>query len=75
MDCEARFEANMLKTYCREVSDFTSKLVELGNFIGRLERGGEHAVSIAPNMGVTERGLLLARASGINGLAVIARKT
>lgn len=75
MDCELRFETNMFKIYCREVSDFTSELVELGNFIYRLERGGEHAVSIVPNIGVTERGLLLTRASGVNGLAVTARKT
>jgi len=75
MDCEVKFETNMFKIYCREVSDFTSELVELGNFIDRLERGEEHAVSIIPNIGVTGTGLLLTRASGVNGLAVITRKS
>ena len=75
MDCEVKFETNMFKVYYREVSDFTSELVELGKFIDRLERGEEHTVSIIPNIGVTGTGLLLTRASGVNGLAVITRKS
>jgi len=75
MDCEARFETNMFKIYCREVSDFTSELVERGKFIDRLGRGEEQMVSIVPNIGVTGTGLLLTRASGVNGLAVTARKS
>ena len=72
MDWEVKFETNLFKIHYRQVSIFTS---ELGSFIDRLEREGEHVVSIIPNIAATETGLLLTRASGINGLAIITRKS
>ena len=75
MDWEVKFETNLSKIHHRQVSVFTSELVELGSLIGRLEREGEHVVSIIPNIGATETGLLLSRASGMNGLAIITRKS
>ena len=75
MDWEVKFETNLFKIYYRPVSIFTSELVELGSFIDRLESEGEHVISIIPNIGATETGLLLTKASGVNGLAVITRKS
>jgi len=75
LDWETRFETTLFKIYCRPVFIFTSDLVELGSFIDRLEREGEHVISIIPNIGATETGLLLTRASGVNGLAVVTRKS
>jgi len=75
MDWEVKFETNLFKIHYRQVSIFTSELVELGSLIGRLEREGEHVASIIPNIGATEAGLLLTGASGVNGLAIITRKS
>jgi len=75
MDWEVRFGTNLFKIYCRPVSIFTSELVELGSFIDRLEREGEHVISIIPKIGAADTGLLLTRASGVNGLAVVTRKS
>jgi len=72
MDWEVKFETNLSKIHDRQVSISTS---ELGSFIDRLEREGEHVVSTIPNIGATETGLPLTRASGINGLAIITRKS
>jgi len=72
MDWKVKFETNLFKIYYRQDSIFTSEPVELGSSIDRLEKG-EHVVSIVPNVGATETGLLPTRASVINGLAVIAR--
>jgi len=59
----------------RQVSIFTSELVELDSFIDRLEREGEGTVSAFPKIGATETGLLLIRALVVKGLTVIARKS
>jgi len=75
MDWEVKFETSLFKIYYRQISIFTSELVELGSLIDRLKREGEHVVPIIPNIGATDTGLLLTRASGINGLAVITRKS
>jgi len=75
MDWEVKFETNLFKIHYRQVSIFTSELVELGSLIGRLEREGEHVVSIIPNIGATETALLLTRTSGINELAITTRKS
>jgi hypothetical protein len=75
MDWEVKFETSPYKIYYRQISIFRSELVELGSLIDRLEREGEHVVSIIPNIVATETGLLLTRASGMNGLAIITRKS
>jgi len=75
MDWELKFETNLFKIYYRQISIFTSELVELSSLIDKLEREGEHVVPIISNIGATETDLLLTRASGIDGLAGIARKS
>jgi len=75
MDWEVKFETNLFNIYHRQVSIFTPELVELGSFVDRLEREGEQVVSIIPNIGATEKGLLLTRSSAVNVLAVITRKS
>jgi len=75
MGCEVKFETDLFKIYYKQVSIFTSELVELGSFIDRLEREGEHVVSIIPSIGATKTGLLLTRASGVNALAIVTLKS
>ena len=75
MGCEVKFETDLFKIYYRQVSVFTSELIELGSFIDRLEREGEGVVSTIPNIGATETGLLLTRVSDVKGLPIIARKS
>jgi len=59
----------------RQVSIFTSELLELDSFTDRLEREREHTVSAVPKIGATETGLLPTRASDADRLTVIARKS
>jgi len=75
MDWEAKFRSNHFKVYYRQVSIFTSELVKLRSFMDRFEREGEHMVFVIPNIGVTETGPLLTRASGVNSPVVMACKS
>jgi len=71
MDWEAKFESNLFKIYCGQVSIFISDPIEPDSFIYRSKR--EDVVPIIPNTGASETGPLLNGASGVDGLAVIAR--
>jgi len=44
MDREVKLETNLFKIYYRQISIFTSELVELGSLIDRSEREGEDVV-------------------------------
>jgi len=75
MDWETKSRSNHFKVYYRQVSIFASELIELGSFMDRLKREGEHVASVIPNIGATEAGLLLTGTSGVNCLAVMARES
>ncbi len=75
MDWEEKFRSNHFKVYYRQVSIFASELIRLRSFMDRFEREGERMVFVIPNIGVTETGPLLTRASGVKSPAVIACKS
>jgi len=64
---------SLFKISYGQVSIFASELLGLDSFIDRLER--EHTVSAVQRIGLTETGLLITRASVVNGLTLIARKS